>query len=110
MDRWAGPCPSCVVFPMSATQPTSCFPTLAYYQRPLFCPPHPPPFPLLLAEETLAAAEGLRDEPPTSFLDRVLDNEINIAVARTRNAYDRMLFREALKTGWWVDGSKMLCV
>lgn len=65
---------------------------------PLHCR-FPPP---LAAEETLAAAESLRDEPPTSFLDRVFDNEINIALARTRKAYDRMLFREALKTGWWV--------
>lgn len=52
-------------------------------------------------EETLAAADSLRDEPPTSFLDRVFDNEMNIAVARTRAAYDRMLFREALKSGWY---------
>lgn len=58
------------------------------------CLPCPP------AEETLAAADGLRDEPPTSFLDRVFDNEMNIAVERTRAAYDRMLFREALKAGW----------
>ncbi len=32
------------------------------------------------AEETLAAADSLRDEPPTSFIDRVFDNEMNIAV------------------------------
>lgn len=62
-----------------------------------------PSFPRpLLSEETLAAADSLRDEPPTSFMDRVFDNEMNIAVARTRAAYDRMLFREALKAGWWV--------
>lgn len=59
------------------------------------------------AEETLAAADSLRDEPPTSFLDRVFDNEMNIAVARTRAAYDRMLFREALKSGWWVQRAGM---
>ncbi len=46
------------------------------------------------------AADTLRDEPPTSFLDRVFDNEMNIAVHRTRAAYDKMLFREALKGGW----------
>ncbi|KAL4433681.1 hypothetical protein ABPG75_000122 [Micractinium tetrahymenae] len=51
--------------------------------------------------ETLAAADSLRDEAPTSFLDRVFDNEMNIAVERTKVAYDRMLFREALKTGWY---------
>ena len=33
------------------------------------------------AEETLAAADTLRDEAPTSFVDRVFDNEINIAVS-----------------------------
>ncbi|GAB4822876.1 hypothetical protein N2152v2_009922 [Parachlorella kessleri] len=50
-------------------------------------------------EETLAAADSLRDEEPSSFLDRVFDNEMNIAVAATRQAYDRLLFREALKSG-----------
>ena len=54
----------------------------------------------LCAEETLAAADALRDEEPTSFLDRVFANEINVAVHRTRAAYDRLLFREALKMGW----------
>ncbi|KAL4854122.1 Leucine--tRNA ligase [Chlorella vulgaris] len=52
-------------------------------------------------EETLSAGQTLRDEPPTSFIDRVFDNEINIAVHRTRDAYDKMLFREALKHGWY---------
>ena len=31
------------------------------------------------AEETLASADGLRDEEPTSFLDRVFQNEMNVA-------------------------------
>lgn len=55
---------------------------------------HPPH-----AEETLAAADTLRDEESSSFVDRVFENEINIAAHRARAAYDRMLFREALKTG-----------
>lgn len=38
------------------------------------------PCSLPFAEETLAAADSLRDEPPTSFIDRVFDNEMNIAV------------------------------
>ena len=59
------------------------------------CPALPCP-----AEETLAAAGTLRDEPPASFTDRAFDNELNIAVHRTQAAYDRMLFREALKRGW----------
>ena len=63
--------------------------------------PPPAPHPPAPAEETLGAADTLRDEPPTSFLDRAFENEINIAVARTAAAYDRMLFRAALKAGWY---------
>lgn len=64
-------------------------------------PSFPPPPPCgLIAEEVLAEAGGLRDEAPTSFVDRAFDNEINIAVAATRANYDRLMFREALKTGW----------
>ncbi len=51
-------------------------------------------------EEALAA-EGLRDEAPASFVDRVFDNEISAAVAAARSAYDRLAFREALKVGWY---------
>lgn len=58
-----------------------------------------PEFLFFGAEETLAAADGLRDESPTSFFDRVFDNEMNIAVAATKAAYDHLLFREALKAG-----------
>jgi hypothetical protein len=67
------------------------------HQQPALLPPAALPWP---AEETLAAAGTLRDEPPSSFIDRVFDNELNIAVHRTKAAYDKMLFREALKTGW----------
>lgn len=52
-------------------------------------------------EEVLAAADGMRDEPPTTFLDRAFDNEINIAIHKAKSAYDRCMFREALKTGWY---------
>eukprot|EP00887_Chlorella_sp_A99_P004074 scaffold11.g4074.t1 len=54
-------------------------------------------------EESLAAAAagGARDEAPASFLDRVFENEIDIAVHRARAAYDRMLFREALKVAMY---------
>ena len=41
---------------------------------------------LPIAEEAVAGADSLRDEPPTSFVDRVFDNEINIAVLRTHYA------------------------
>lgn len=67
-------------------------------------PVQPSPGPSLpsspTAEEVLASADSLRDEPPSSFNDRVFDNEMNIAVAATKAAYDRLLFREALKKGW----------
>jgi leucyl-tRNA synthetase len=53
------------------------------------------------AEEVVAAAGELRDEPPSSFLDRVFDNEINVAIAGAKAAFDRCMFREALKVGWY---------
>lgn len=57
-------------------------------------------------EEVLAAAEsegGLRDgeEGAYSFADRVFSNEMDLAVSLTKAAYDSMLFREALKTGFF---------
>jgi len=57
---------------------------------------------LAWAEEVLAAVDvGMRDEQPVSFVDRVFDNEINIAISKSHAAYSRMLFREALITGWY---------
>lgn len=64
-------------------------------------PPRSSPRPLgAAAEETLASADSLRDEPPSTFLDRVFANEIDGAVAAARAAYERLMFREALKAGW----------
>jgi hypothetical protein len=40
---------------------------------------------------------GLRDGPPSTINDRVFENELNIAVFRAKEAYDKLLFREALK-------------
>ncbi len=40
---------------------------------------------------------GLREGPPSTLFDRAFENELNIAVARTHDAYERLLFREALK-------------
>uniref|UniRef100_A0A7S0UUZ6 leucine--tRNA ligase n=1 Tax=Polytomella parva TaxID=51329 RepID=A0A7S0UUZ6_9CHLO len=53
-------------------------------------------------EETLAAvnndSSSLRSgDELTLMADKVFDNEINIAIAQAKAAYDRMLFREALK-------------
>jgi len=40
---------------------------------------------------------GLREDGELTLQDRVFANEINIAVHKARQAYDGMLFREALK-------------
>ncbi|PNH00455.1 Leucine--tRNA ligase, cytoplasmic, partial [Tetrabaena socialis] len=49
-------------------------------------------------EECLSPASGLRDGPSDSLLpDRVFDNAIRVAIAATRDAMERMAFREALK-------------
>lgn len=52
-------------------------------------------------EETLEAIESLRSGPEKIFADRVFENEINIAITVTDKAYNDMLFREALKTGFF---------
>lgn len=41
---------------------------------------------------------GLRDGPPSTTHDKVFENELNIAVYRAKDAYDKLLFREALKS------------
>jgi leucyl-tRNA synthetase len=45
--------------------------------------------------------EKLREGPPSCFADRVFDNEINKAIQLTEKAYERMLFHEALKSGFY---------
>lgn len=50
-------------------------------------------------EEMLASLDTMRDEDPSSFLDRVFENELKFAVHETRAKYDHYLFREALKYG-----------
>jgi hypothetical protein len=45
----------------------------------------------------LVVPAGLRDGPPSTISDRVFENELNIAVFRSKEAYDKLLFREALK-------------
>lgn len=52
-------------------------------------------------EQIMASEGSLRAGPPSTFFDRVFENELNIAVRKTFEAYDKMLFREALKTGWY---------
>lgn len=52
-------------------------------------------------EEVLEAQGSLRTGPVTLFADRVFENEMNLAVHLTGASYERMLFREALKTGFF---------
>lgn len=40
---------------------------------------------------------GLREGEARLLQDRIFDNEINIAIERTKEAYQGMMFREALK-------------
>eukprot|EP00252_Welwitschia_mirabilis_P016916 TRINITY_DN37672_c0_g1_i1.p1 TRINITY_DN37672_c0_g1~~TRINITY_DN37672_c0_g1_i1.p1 ORF type:complete len:1138 (+),score=208.54 TRINITY_DN37672_c0_g1_i1:127-3540(+) len=54
-----------------------------------------------MEEEVLARESSLRHGPPTTFADRVFANEINIAVSVTEGNYKSMMFREALKTGFF---------
>ncbi|KAK9826880.1 hypothetical protein WJX81_003148 [Elliptochloris bilobata] len=55
---------------------------------------------LAWTEEVLRAMNSLR-VGPHGFHDRVFDNEMNVAVAATRQAYEGLMFREALKAGWY---------
>ncbi|KAL2650092.1 hypothetical protein R1flu_018220 [Riccia fluitans] len=53
-----------------------------------------------MEEEILPAEQTLRTGPHT-FADNVFDNEINIAIALTERNYNSMMFRDALKTGFY---------
>ncbi|GLU20675.1 hypothetical protein SLE2022_368630 [Rubroshorea leprosula] len=52
-------------------------------------------------EEVLAAESSLRTGPPSTYADRVFENELNIAVNMTEQNYKDYMFREALKTGFY---------
>lgn len=52
-------------------------------------------------KEVQAAELSLREGPATLFADKVFENEINIAVYVTEQNYESMMFREALKTGFY---------
>lgn len=54
---------------------------------------------LTWSEEVMAAP--LRQGEASLFADRVFDNELNYAVKSTYAAYENLMFREALKTGWF---------
>jgi len=48
-------------------------------------------------EEVLAPGAGLREGEPSTLYDRIFANAINIAIAKTKDAYEKLTFREALK-------------
>lgn len=52
-------------------------------------------------EEVIEAESSLRTGPASSFADRVFMNEINIAIEETEKLYNNMMFREALKIGFY---------
>ena len=43
----------------------------------------------------------LRNEPPTTFHDRVFVSEMNKAIQETRVHYENMLYKEAVKAGFF---------
>ncbi|XP_046652789.1 leucine--tRNA ligase, cytoplasmic-like [Daphnia pulicaria] len=51
-------------------------------------------------KECLATVDQLRDSDYT-FNDQVFDNEMNLKIVETNQNYDRMLFKEALRTGFF---------
>ncbi|MCO5579420.1 hypothetical protein L7F22_033275 [Adiantum nelumboides] len=52
-------------------------------------------------KEVSAAEQSLRKGPITLFADRVFENEINFAIHVTEQNYESMMFRDALKTGFY---------
>ncbi|KAG6554492.1 hypothetical protein Mapa_003870 [Marchantia paleacea] len=53
-----------------------------------------------MEEEVLPAEQTLRNGP-YNFADKVFDNEINIAIVLTEKNYNSLMFRDALKTGFY---------
>ena len=47
--------------------------------------------------------ETMRNNPPSeyTYLDQVFESEINNVIKLTDYSYSRMLFREAMKTGFY---------
>ena len=52
-------------------------------------------------KETLKNIDTLRDEPVTSFQDKAFDNQMNYLIRETDNNYNKTLFKEALKSGFF---------
>ena len=52
-------------------------------------------------EQVIGVEMALRTGPAASFPDRVFENEINIAIEETEKNYNSMMFRDALKFGFY---------
>ncbi|KAF8694955.1 hypothetical protein HU200_038064 [Digitaria exilis] len=52
-------------------------------------------------EEVVAAESNLRAGLPATYADHVFENEMNIAIKETEKSYNRFMFRDALKSGFY---------
>lgn len=52
-------------------------------------------------EETLESLGSLRSGSANSFADRAFENEMNRLIAETQGQFDKMMFREALRLGFF---------
>ncbi|KAM9312433.1 leucine--tRNA ligase, cytoplasmic isoform 2-T2 [Gastrophryne carolinensis] len=52
-------------------------------------------------KEMLANSDSLRSGPSHTFNDRVFESEINAGIIKTEQNYEKMMFKEALKTGFF---------
>ncbi|XP_059101870.1 leucine--tRNA ligase, cytoplasmic isoform X1 [Peromyscus eremicus] len=52
-------------------------------------------------KEMLANCDSLRSGPASSFNDRVFASEMNAGIIKTDQNYEKMMFKEALKTGFF---------
>lgn len=53
-------------------------------------------------EEVIESVPNLRSGPITSYADKAFDNEMNKLIMETKEHYDKMMFREALRSGFFV--------
>uniref|UniRef100_A0A7S1T6S6 Leucine--tRNA ligase n=1 Tax=Compsopogon caeruleus TaxID=31354 RepID=A0A7S1T6S6_9RHOD len=56
---------------------------------------------ITLVEESLDKMEEMREGPVSEFFDRVFEAQLNRSLRLCSEAYDRLLFREALKVGFY---------
>ncbi|KAK1788006.1 hypothetical protein P4O66_016482, partial [Electrophorus voltai] len=52
-------------------------------------------------KEMIANQNSLRTEPPDTFNDRVFASEMNSGIVKTEQHYERMMYKEALKSGFF---------